>query len=144
MRDTSKPYKLSLLIIFVEIVGILVNTVAIAVAARSSSGATVTATGPEIAVYLGFAVLMVWLAWGIWRRSPLARTPFLVTQLFGIIIGYTAWAGDGTWVKLTGVVILLISAAGLVVSFMPSFVRELNPVTEATETPSRSDQKSGH
>lgn len=109
-----------------ETAALVVYIGAIAVAAQNSRGSSVTATASEIAVYAVFAALMGWLAWGLWRASPLARTPFLVTQAFAAIIGYTAWSGDGWATKTTGVVLMVIGVVGVVLGLSPALAAALS------------------
>ena len=119
------PLRLAIVLAGLETVGIVVFIIAIAIAARSSQGSTVTATGPEIAIYGVFALLMAWLTFGLVRRNPLARTPYLIAQLFVGIIGYTVLVGDGVFTKIVGALILAVGVVGTVNSLMPSFVQSL-------------------
>lgn len=112
-------------LVALETLALVAYTVAIALAARQSRGSSVTATTSEILVYAAFALLMGWLAWGLWRPSPFARTPMLVTQAFVVIIGYTVFAGDGSITTVVGVVIMLFGLAGLVLGFSPALVEGL-------------------
>lgn len=85
-----------------------------------------TATGWEILVYASFAALLAWLTWGLWRASPLARTPFLVAQVFAVIIGYTVLAGDGWVTTVTGVVLMLVGGAGAIMALSPAMATALS------------------
>lgn len=113
------PRLVALALTGLEAVALVGYSVAIAVAARSSRGSSVRATGVEIAIYVAFAVLLGLLARGLARRSPMARTPFLVAQLFVLVVGYTVFAGDGTATTVVGAVILVVGAVGTVVGFLP-------------------------
>lgn len=121
----SRAVQLATGIVVIETLALVGYIVAIAVAARQSRGSSVTATVSEIIVYAAFAVLMALLAWGLWRPSPFARTPMLVTQAFVIIIGYTVFVGDGSATTAIGVVIMLFGLAGLLVGFSPALVSGL-------------------
>lgn len=112
--------RVALVVSGLETLGLLAMTVGIVVAAQSSSGSTVTATGPEVVIYLAFAALMGLLTWGLARRSTMVRTPYLLAQVFVGIVGYTVWVGDGTWALLAGMVILLVAAIGFVVGVLPA------------------------
>jgi hypothetical protein len=85
-----------------------------------------TATGWEIFVYALFAGLMAWLTWGLWRASPLARTPFLVAQVFAVIIGYTVLAGDGWVTTTTGVVLMAVGGVGAILALSPAMAAALS------------------
>lgn len=126
MSDTPAwPLRLAIAISGLETLGIVIFIIAIAIAARSSQGSTVTATGAEIVIYAMFAALMGLLTFGLVRRNALARTPYLIAQLFVGIIGYTVFVGDGAVTKTFGVLILAVGVVGTINALMPGLVREL-------------------
>ena len=100
--------------------------VAVWLASRHSRGSSGKATLVEILIYLAFAVLIALIGRGILRRRPLARTPFLLAQLFVLVVGYTLVVGDGAAVKIAGGAVLAVGLVGLVVSFHPAFVASLD------------------
>jgi len=108
-----------------ETVALVGYMLAIAIAARNTRGSTESATVSELVFYGMFAALMAWLAWGLWRLSPLARTPFLVTQAFVFIVGYTVFVGDGVATTISGVLLMLVGLAGIVLGFSPALARGL-------------------
>lgn len=118
--------RVAFIMVAAEAVALVFYIVAIAVAAQNSRGSSVTATVSEIAVYAVFAALMFWLAWGLWRASPLARTPFLVTQAFAAIIGYTVWSGDGWATTAVGVVLMIVGVGGVVLGLSPALAKALS------------------
>lgn len=126
MQSVPWQWRAAVGLAIAETVALVVYAIAIAIAARNSSGATVTATGWEVAVYLAFAALLGILSFGLLRRSALARTPFLVAQAFVFIVGWTVFSGDGTVTKTLGALIAAVGVVGLVVSFSPSFVAALD------------------
>lgn len=85
-----------------------------------------TATGWEILVYATFAALMAWLTWGLRRGSPLARTPFLVAQVFAVVIGYTVLAGDGWVTTAAGVILMAVGGAGALLALSPAMAAALS------------------
>ncbi len=113
------------IICVLDAVGLVGYAVAVGIASRSSRGSSVNAAGVEILIYLAFAVLMGLLARGLWRRKSMARTPFLLSQLFVMIIGYTVFAGDGTAVKVAGGVVMLLGLVGLALSLSPRLAEAL-------------------
>lgn len=121
----TRAVQLAAGLVAIETLALIAYIVAIAVAARQSRGSSVTATTSEIIVYAAFALLMGWLAWGLWRPSPFARTPMLVTQAFVVIVGYTVFAGDSATTTIVGVVIMLVGLAGLLIGFSPPLVAGL-------------------
>ena len=94
-------------------------------AAKIVGKRSMTATGWEIATYLGFAALLGLVLFGLWRASPMARTPFLLAQVFVGIVGYTVFSGDGVAVKVVGAAVLALALVGLWVAFSPGLVDEL-------------------
>lgn len=126
MQSVPWQWRAAVGLAIAETVALVVYAIAIAIAARDSRGATMTATGWEVAVYLAFAVLLGVLTFGLMRRSALARTPFLVAQAFVLIVGWTVFSGDGTVTKTLGALIALVGIVGLVVSFSPAFVASLD------------------
>lgn len=91
---------------------LVVYAVAIGVAARQA-GQDVAAAPVEIAIYLIFAVGIGLIARGLLHRRHIARGPFVVTQLFGLITGWTLTQGDGTAIHVAGIAVLLLSLAGI-------------------------------
>ena len=126
MQSVPWQWRAAVGLAIAETVALVAYAIAIAIAARNSSGATVTATGWEVAVYLAFAALLGVLSVGLLRRSPLARTPFLVAQAFVLIVGWTVFSGDGTVTKTLGAIIAAVGVVGLIVSFSPAFVAALD------------------
>jgi len=114
------PLRIAVVIAVVETIALVGYAVAIGIAARQTQGSTATATVWEIITYLVFAALVGLVAWGLWRRSPLARTPFMFAQVFVVIIGYTVWAGDGSATTWAGLGIALVGIAGFVAGAFPS------------------------
>jgi hypothetical protein len=121
------PLRLAIGISAFEAVALVAYAMAIGVAGRNSRGSTVTATGVEIVIYLVFAALIALVCFGLVRRNSLARTPYLIVEVFVGIVGWTVLSGDGTWTKATGAAILLLGVVGVVSSLMPGLMRLLEP-----------------
>ena len=83
-----------------------------------------TATGWEIATYLAFAILLGLICFGLLRQSAMARTPFLMAQVFIGIVGY-GLLRRRHGVKVAGVLLLMAAAVGVWVGFSPGLVSEL-------------------
>lgn len=124
-NDVPVVLRLAIVWAAVEAAALVVYCIAIGIAAQNSRGSSVTATGWEIVIYLCFAALIGAICVGLMRRRSLARTPFLVTQVFVGIVGYTVFVGDGVVTKTVGAVILLIGVAGTVLAFTPALVEAL-------------------
>lgn len=90
--------------------------VAIGVAA-AGAGKDVAAAPAEIVVYLLFALGIGLVVKGLLNRRRIARGPYVVTQMFGLIVGWTLAAGDGLAVHVAGWAVLAVSLAGLALMF---------------------------
>jgi hypothetical protein len=101
-----------------------VFTIDVAIAAIRIPG-TVSAPIPLIAIYALFACTLAGLARALGRQKDGARTPLLVAQLFGLVVGATVFQGDGAGTKAIGFLVLLLSLVGLLAA-----VRTLNPAAE--------------
>lgn len=109
----------------VEALAVLVYAVAIAVSALQNPG-SIAAPPVEIAIYLAFAVGIGACGVGLWRRLAVARTPFGVVQLFGVVVGYTLLQGDGDLVHRVGYVVLGLSVVGIAVVLSPVLAETLD------------------
>lgn len=118
--------RLATLIAGAQTIALVLYILGIAVASRDSRGSSMTATGWEILVYAMFAALMAWLTWGLWKASPLARTPFLVAQVFAVIIGYTVLAGDGWVTTVAGVALMAVGGVGAIIALSPAMAAALS------------------
>ena len=75
---------------------------------------TPSAPAVEAAIYLIFAGLLGLVVWPLSRGSNVARTPYFLAQLFGLIISYTLIMGDGTSYQVAGGAIGILSILGIV------------------------------
>jgi hypothetical protein len=96
----------------VEALAVATYAVTIAVSA-ARSGSVVAAAPIEVAVYLLFAAGIALATKGVLSRRRIARAPYVLTQLFGVISGWTLVSGDGTDVHVYGWLVLLVSLTGL-------------------------------
>lgn len=104
--------RLAVLVGGVEILALLGYTAAIGVSAANNPD-TPSSPVAEVLIYLGFVAGMVAVVRGLARQQQWARTPFVVIQMFGLIIAWTLFSGDGPWVKVAGVAVALASVAGM-------------------------------
>jgi len=102
-----------------EALAVLAYTIGILVSGAQNPS-SIAAPFVEVVIYLLFVLGIVLVARGLWQRRRWARTPFIVVQLFGLVIAYTLLSGDGDGIHVLGVVVGLISVAGIVAVFMPS------------------------
>lgn len=107
------PVRLAALVGLVESVGLLIYSAALGIASLNSSGATESAPIVLIITFLVFFVCVALVTRGLCKGSQGATTPFLVIQIFVVIVGYTVFVGDGTVVKAMGGSIGLLGLVGL-------------------------------
>lgn len=60
----------------------------------------------EAVIYAVFAVALAGLTSQLGRGRSWARTPFLVMQLFALIVGYTLLKGSGDWAHAAGAAVV--------------------------------------
>lgn len=101
-----------------EAVAVLAYTIGILVSGAQNP-TSVAAPFVEVVIYLLFVLGIVLVARGLWQRRRWARTPFVVVQLFGLVIAYTLFAGDGDATHAIGWAVGLVSAVGMVCVFLP-------------------------
>lgn len=96
-----------------EAVLLVVYCVALAIAAVNSQGAKLGAPIVEIIIYLIFAGGIALVARGMLAGRSGARPPYLLTQVFVLIVAWTLFVGDGSVVKFFGIGIGLIGALAM-------------------------------
>ncbi len=90
----------------VQVLGLIVFCIANGIAATHSSGATASSAPiVSIAIFLLFAIGLAVVVRGLLRDSKAARAPYFMAQIFGLVIAYTFYAGDGAATKTLGAVI---------------------------------------
>jgi hypothetical protein len=97
----------------IEAAGLVVYCIALAVAALNSQGATVSAPVVEIIIYLIFAAGIGLIARGMGAARSAARPPYLLAQVFVLIVAYTLFVGDGSTVKAFGIGIGILGIVGM-------------------------------
>lgn len=113
----------------IEAVGLVVYCVALGIAAFGSQGAKLSAPIVEIVIYLIFAAGIGLIANGMYAGRAGARPPYLLAQVFVLIVAYTLFVGDGTVVKVFGIAIGLLGAAAMtagILTIVKEPERELN------------------
>ncbi|MHB1432614.1 MAG: hypothetical protein ACYCVZ_10925 [Streptosporangiaceae bacterium] len=107
----------------IETAGIFVASVLAAISAaegksyQSSSGIAITAIG------FGTVIALAFVSWGLARGKRWSRTPALLTQLFGGILGIFLVQAQRYW---WGVPAVILSVAGFVSLLLPSSFRALS------------------
>jgi hypothetical protein len=111
-EDLPAVLRAAALIGAVQALAIALYAVGIGIAALRE-GRDVAAAPVEIAIYLAFAAGIALIVKGLRNRRHIARGPFVVTQLFGLIVGWTLTEGDGAVVTLLGIGVLLLCLAAI-------------------------------
>lgn len=107
----------------VQTVAMVAFVIAVAIAALNSGGwradTTIEIVGPaEVLTYSLFAAGIGWATWGMRRMRINARTPFLVAQLFAIVIGDTVRTGTD-WAPPIGIALIATAVTTIVLLFTP-------------------------
>lgn len=108
-----------LAVVVLECLGLLLYTAGIAVSAIRAE-ATVSSPVAEVVIYVLFVAGMAAIARGVARRSRWARAPYIVVQMFGLVVAWTLFNGDGAAVAAAGAIVACCSALGLVLALSPS------------------------
>jgi hypothetical protein len=113
------PLVAAVVIAVLEALALTAYAVGIGVSALQNPG-SVAAAPVEIVLYLVFAAGLVAIARGLWGRRSIARTPFAVAQMFGLVIGWTLTQGDGDLVHRLGYAVLAVSVVGIALVMSPA------------------------
>jgi hypothetical protein len=90
-------------------------------AVRSDLGALIAATTVVMWVLIVGALGLIWN--GLRRRRRAARTPFLLTQAFAIVVAWPWTSSDLLVYRTAGLILAVAAVAGLAAGLRPS-VRE--------------------
>jgi peptidoglycan/LPS O-acetylase OafA/YrhL len=77
------------------------------------TGSVLAAAPIEVTIYLLFAFGIALVTKGLLSRRRISRAPYVLTQIFGLIAGWTLVSGDGTDVHVYGWLALVSSLAGI-------------------------------
>jgi hypothetical protein len=102
----------------IEALGIAGYGISIGLAGLANPG-SVAAPLVQVVLYLLFALGIAATAWALWHRRRVARTPFVVVQLFGLVVGYTLMQGDGDAIHRLGLAVLLMGVVGIALAMSP-------------------------
>jgi hypothetical protein len=127
MADPVRPL---IAIAGAEALAVLGVFVAVAVAvstgaAQGLSGGTPGLAAAEIVIWLCFVVVLVVIWLGLRRRKRLARTPFLLTQAFALVVVPLFLGSDVDAARIAGWVLAVTAVCGIVLGLRPSVRREL-------------------
>ena len=79
----------------------------------------------EVAIWLMFVVGLVAIWWGLSRRRRLARTPFLLTQAFALVVVPLFVGSDVAGYRVAGVVLAVAAVSGIGLGLRPAVRRAL-------------------
>lgn len=111
---------------------LFVYCIALGVAALDSQGAKLGQPVVEIIIYLIFAIGIALIARGMLAARQGARPPYLLTQVFVLIIGWTVFSGDGAVVVTVGLGICLIGLVALILGVL-TIVKEPDRLLDEPE-----------
>ncbi len=123
---TARPplLRAAIAVAAIEALALAGYAVAVAVAVVRSGPGEGAGAPVEIALFLVFAAGIALIARGLMSRRHIARGPYIVTQMFGLVVGGTLVAGDGTLLHLAGWLVLLTALSGIALMLNPR-MREL-------------------
>jgi hypothetical protein len=126
VNTSGRPKALlaAVLIAVIEATGIAVYGISIGLAGLSNPG-SVAAPPVQLVLYLLFASGIAATAWALWKRRHGARTPFVVIQLFALVVGYTLMQGDGDAIHRLGWAVLALGVVGIALAMSPVVGRSL-------------------
>ena len=73
----------------------------------------------EVIVYLILGLLIFLTFLGITKRKRIAFSPFVLTQLFVVIIGWPLFEDDNLVTQVSGIFVMFIALIGLITIFLP-------------------------
>lgn len=132
MASTAKvPVLLvAMAIAAIQGLGLIVYSLTIGVlyVANGTSGISGSDVAPWslIGVFVAFAALIGMIIRGLWRGNGSSRTPYLVTQAFGIVVGQTLISGSEDFETVGGWILIAISVLGAIMIMHPTAARGLN------------------
>jgi hypothetical protein len=80
--------------------------------------------GGELLWLLGAGALVL-IAWGLRRRAAWSRTPFILAQMFALIMAYPLIRHSGFWIPV-GLLIAAVALVGIAVALTPRAGAEFN------------------
>jgi len=78
------------------------------------AGRTELAAPILIVLIAVFGVLIGIVTRAVWQRRSAARTPFLLTQAFGVVAAWTLTDGTDGWVRILGYAVLALAVVAFV------------------------------
>lgn len=132
MTELKTPIalKIALWIGLAQAVAILVYAASIGILhlQQGTQGATGSDVSPWflILTYVAFASLILWVIFKLNRQSGAARTPYLLTQAFAIVIAQALVSGSETAEIIGGWILIVLAAIGAISILTPAASKNLN------------------
>ena len=85
--------------------------------------------GSDLEVWIAVATVVMWLVivgalalvwWGLFRRRAVARTPFLLTQAFALVVAWPLVSSDIAADRAAGIALGIAAVVGLVLGLRPA------------------------
>ena len=102
---------------FLEAFGLVIFTISLLVGSKHEVGTRGSTLHPFILsfLYLIFAVGISLVSYGISRGRQWPRTPYVLIQIFAILVfAYLPASGSGSGSRITGVVVGAVAVVGLI------------------------------
>jgi len=108
-----------------ETVGLAGYAIAIGIAALtqgSDQGVTGSSSTPlvAVAVFVGFAFLLGAVVRGLLARKSIARTPFIVGQLFALVVGGSLFSSDDVLLRGLAIALCVAAVVGIGAALAPT------------------------
>lgn len=127
---TSAALKTAIAVAMLELVSVAgyAFSIVISYLTTGSHGTTGSDVSPWIltVVYLAFAALIGLIVRGLVKGKGSARTPYLVTQAFAVVVAQALISGSEDSEKLIGWALVAIALAGSISILRPSASKGLN------------------
>ncbi len=122
MRDSIRPL---VLIAGVEALAGLAVLTAVIVSVvdgglQGVSGVAANLAAVEVATWVIITAALSAIWWGLLRRRRLARTPFVLAQLFVLVLLPLFWGSDLLAYRVVAVVAAVLAVAGIVLALRPA------------------------
>ena len=87
-------------------------------ALRSDLEVVVAVATVVVWVVIAGALALIW--YGLFRRRRAARTPFLLAQLFALVVAYPLATSDIALERVAGVILAVAAVLGIVLGLRPA------------------------
>lgn len=128
--EKSLPLKIALAIGLFELVSIIAYAASIGILhlQQGTSGAVGSDVSPWFLIftYIGFAVLIGLVVWKLSAGNGSARTPYLLTQAFALVIAQALISGAEAFEVFAGWTLVVLGIAGAVAILTPAASKNLN------------------